>query len=246
VLGARDQFIGVGDLIMSRNNDATITVRPGSGHRSGAPTDQVRNGHRWRVAAIDCATNRLAAERTSDRARVVFEGDYVREHVTLGYAATVHSAQGVTADCSHAIVGEGATRAMLYVAMTRGRDDNRAYIYQRLTGESDHDHTAPVSTPEIHRVRRGDKYCAARAFRMILGHDDRPRTMHAEADRTPRHLLPDEVSNLLQRHDQRRAARRAVWREHLATTRAQRAAYERSATAVDGAEQDFGASGLDL
>ena len=244
VRGARDQFIGVGDLIMSRNNDSTIKVCAGSGHRTGAPTDQVRNGHRWRVAAIDRATNRLAAERTTDRARVVFDGDYVREHVTLGYAATVHSAQGVTADCSHAIVGEGATRAMLYVAMTRGRDDNQAYIYQRLTGESDHDHTAPVSSPEIHRVRRGDKYCAAHAFRMILGHDDRPRTMHAEAERTPRQLLPDEVSNLLRRHDQRLAARRAVWREHTATTRARQAAYERIATA--GAERDFDVNGLDL
>ena len=133
---------------------------------------------------------------------------------------------------------------MLYVAMTRGRDDNQAYIYQRLTGESDHDHTAPVSSPEIHRVRRGDKYCAAHAFRMILGHDDRPRTMHAEAERTPRQLLPDEVSNLLRRHDQRLAARRAVWREHTATTRARQAAYERIATA--GAERDFDVNGLDL
>jgi conjugative relaxase-like TrwC/TraI family protein len=248
VRAARDQFVGVGDLIMSRNNDATIKVRPGSGHGAGAPADQVRNGHRWRVAALDAATNRVAAERTTDKARVVFEGDYVREHVTLGYAATVHSAQGVTADSSHAIVGEGATRAMLYVAMTRGRENNQAYIYQRLPGESDHDHTAPVSSPEIHRLRRGDKYCAAHAFRMILGHDDRPRTMHAEAERTPRHLLPDEVSNLLQRHEQRRAARRAVWREHLATTRARQATYERMTTAADGAERDldFDADGLDL
>jgi hypothetical protein len=70
--------------------------------------------------------------------------------------------------------------------------------------------------------------------------------MHAEAERTPRHLLPEDVSNLLQRHDQRRAARRAVWREHLATSRAQRAAYERIATAVDGAERDVNAGGLDL
>lgn len=51
----------------------------------------------------------------------MFEGDYVKDHVTLGYAATVHSAQGVTADSSYAILGEGASRAMLYVAMTRGR-----------------------------------------------------------------------------------------------------------------------------
>jgi ATP-dependent exoDNAse (exonuclease V) alpha subunit len=246
---ARDHVIGVGDLIMSRHNDATIEVRPGGGRRTGAPADQVRNGHRWRVGGIDATNNRIAAERSTDKARVVFEGDYVREHITLGYAATVHSAQGVTADSSHAIVGEGATRAMVYVAMTRGRENNQAYIYQRLTGESDHDHTAPVSSPEIHRLRRGDKYCAAHVFRMILGHDDRPRTMHAEAERTQRHLLPDEISNLLSRHDRRRAARRAVWREHTATNRARRASYERMTTAVTHTAEharDRGVDGLGL
>jgi hypothetical protein len=29
-----------------------------------------------------------------------------------------HSAQGVTADTSHAVLGENATRSLLYVAMT--------------------------------------------------------------------------------------------------------------------------------
>jgi conjugative relaxase-like TrwC/TraI family protein len=249
VRAARDQLIGVGDLIMSRSNDATVEVHPGTGHRRGELLDQVRNGHRWRVAAIDPVRSRIAAERTTDKARVVFDGDYLREHVTLGYAATVHSAQGVTTDRSHAIVGEGATRALLYVAMTRGREDNQAYIYQRLEGESDHEHTAPVSSRQIHRLRRGNKYSAAYLFRMMLGNDDRPRTMHAEAERTGRHLLPDRVADALARHEQRRAARRAVWREHIANARARQAAYERIATAAThGADRglDLDADGLDL
>ena len=85
---------------------------------------------------------------------------------------------------------------------------------------------------------------------MILANDDRPRTMHAEAERTERHLLPDVVSDLLQYHEQRGAARRAVWCEHTATARAQRAAaYERMAGAADrGAERtlDLDADGLEL
>ena len=36
VQAARDQTIGVGDLIISRNNDATIEVQPGAGHRGAA------------------------------------------------------------------------------------------------------------------------------------------------------------------------------------------------------------------
>ena len=95
------------------------------------PVDLVRNGNRWRVAAIDAETNRLAAERLGDRARVVFEGDYLRQHVSLGYAVTVHSAQGVTADTTHAVLGDNTTRSLLYVAMTRGRDTNTAYLYER-------------------------------------------------------------------------------------------------------------------
>jgi AAA domain len=245
---ARDQVIGVGDLIMSRNNDATIRVQPCAQHRGGR-VDQVRNGNRWRVARVDSATNRVAAERTTDKARVVFEGEYLREHVTLGYAATVHSAQGVTADRCHAIVGEGATRAMLYVAMTRGRENNHAYIYRRLNGETDHEHTLPVSSPQIHRLQRGDKYSAAHVFRSILGNDDRPRTMHAEAGRTERHLLPSTVADVLARDELRRAARAAAWREHTATARSRQAAYERMGTgAAHGAERglDLDADGLDL
>jgi len=59
------------------------------------------------VAAIDPDTNRIAAERIIDRARTVFEADYLNEHVTLGYAATAHFAQGVTADSCYVVVGEG-------------------------------------------------------------------------------------------------------------------------------------------
>jgi ATP-dependent exoDNAse (exonuclease V) alpha subunit len=139
---ARDQDIRVGDIIMSRSNDATITVAP-SPHHSTDTVDQVRNGNRWRVAAIDPGTNRLAAERLTDMARAVFDADYLTEHVTLGYAATAHSAQGVTADSSYAILGEGASRAMAYVAMTRGRHNNEAFLYQKFSQEADHEHANP-------------------------------------------------------------------------------------------------------
>jgi len=105
----------------------------------------VRNGNRWRVVALDPTTNRVAAERLSDNARAVFDRDYLTNHVTLGYAATVHSAQGVTGDSCCAILGDGASRAMLYVAMTRGRHSNQAFLCQRITNEADHDHTEPIA-----------------------------------------------------------------------------------------------------
>jgi ATP-dependent exoDNAse (exonuclease V) alpha subunit len=120
--GARGHQIGVGDLILTRRNDPTIDLRGPNG--IAGHLDSIRNGNRWRVAAIDRAGNRVAAERLDDGAPTVFENEYLREHVSLGYAVTVHTAQGVTADTTHAVLGENTTRSLLYVAMTRGRHTN--------------------------------------------------------------------------------------------------------------------------
>lgn len=54
--------------------------------------EQVRIGNRWRRRRRRPKTNRVAAERLTDNARVVFENDYLPKHVSLGYAVTVHSA----------------------------------------------------------------------------------------------------------------------------------------------------------
>jgi hypothetical protein len=51
---------------------------------------------------------------------------------------------------SYAILGEGASRAMLYVAMTRGRHNNEVFLYQSFTKEADHDHTASAAENELH------------------------------------------------------------------------------------------------
>jgi hypothetical protein len=53
---------------------------------------------------------------------------YVTKHVSLAYATTAHRAQGTTVDTAHAMVTSALSREVLYVAMTRGRDSNRAYI----------------------------------------------------------------------------------------------------------------------
>jgi hypothetical protein len=63
-------------------------------------------------------------------------------------------------------------------------------------------------------MRRGNKYSAEHHFKQILGNDDRPRTMHAEAERTEPTLLPE----VIERHEARRRTRAGsslrtrVWR----------------------------------
>lgn len=46
----------------------------------------------------------------------------------LGYAVTSYRAQGITVDRSHVLVDASMTRENLYVALTRGRDTNLAYV----------------------------------------------------------------------------------------------------------------------
>jgi hypothetical protein len=81
-------------------------------------------------------------------------------------------------------------------------------------------------------MQRGTKYSAAHYFRMIMTNDERPRTMHAEAERTDRELLPDIIGRLLNRHDARRAARRQTWREHITAERAFHQRYEHLAADI--------------
>jgi len=180
---ARNQQVCAGDIIFSRRNDATLAVRPGEHERRGDQIDQVRNGNRWRVAAVDTQRGRIAAERLTDQARVLFEGDYVREHITLGYAATVHSGQGMTIGTSHrdgvcwTVLSDRASRAMAYVGMTRGRDENHLAIYPAVSNEADQHRHDPDEG--VHRVCRGTTRAAAHALQIILtANDDRPRTMH--------------------------------------------------------------------
>jgi ATP-dependent exoDNAse (exonuclease V) alpha subunit len=139
IAAARGHRVAVGGLIIGRRNDPTITVLDAT--RNEPAADPVRNGNRWRVYAIDPEHNRIAARRFDDDARAAFTGDYLSEHITHGYAVTVHSAQGVTADTTQAVLGENTTRAMAYVAMTRGRESNTVYLYRRTAGDADHEHT---------------------------------------------------------------------------------------------------------
>ena len=182
VTAARGHRIGVGDLILTRRNDPTIDLHNPSGTAAGQ-LDSVRNGNRWRVAAIDPAGNRVAAQRLDDGARTVFDNGYVREHVSLGYAVTVHTAQGVTADITHAVLGENTTRSVLYVAMTRGRHTNTAYLYERTIGDSEYGHHERAGT---HLTARGTSRDAAGLIRAIhANHDQAPVTAHDYAAHTP-------------------------------------------------------------
>jgi hypothetical protein len=208
VTAARGQRIAAGDLIISRRNDPSVTIFDATENTPAA--DPVRNGNRWRVYAVDPDRQRIAARRLADGARAAFSGEYLREHITHGYAVTVHSTQGVTADTTRAVLGENTTRNLLYVAMTRGRESNTAYLYERRGGETEHEQPQPDG---LHVARRGNGRAAAQLVRAIIAnHDQQPRTAHDIAEAADRDQLPDRVRSVLDRRAGAAHHRRATYR----------------------------------
>jgi conjugative relaxase-like TrwC/TraI family protein len=173
IAGARGHRIAVGDLILTRHNDACVPLR--SADNPAAEQSPVRNGQRWQVIQIDTETNQLAARRLDDDTLGVFASEYVREHVTYGYALTVHSAQGVTADTTHAVLSETATRALAYVALTRGREANAAYLYERVCEASEYTHDHPT---DMRLERRGSSRDATGMMRTLIAHESVSQTVH--------------------------------------------------------------------
>jgi hypothetical protein len=223
ITGARGHEIGVGDLILTRDNDASIPLR--NTDDPAAEQSPVRNGQRWQVTAINTDNNRLAVRRLDDNTLGVFFNDYVREHITHGYAVTVHSAQGVTADTTHAVLSETATRALAYVAMTRGRQANTAYLYQRACEASEYSHDQPAG---VHLMRRGGSRAAATMMRAILARESLDQTAHDLAAGTDPEQLPERVARLLIDHRaQAVQSRRATYQSWQAKTREPQANRER-------------------
>lgn len=123
--------MSAGDTVITRRNDRRL--------RTGK--SWVRNGDRWTVTAV--RSDGSVAVRDTGRRRggiVVLPAAYVAAHVELGYAITAHRAQGITVDTAHAVITASSTRESLYVAMTRGRDSNIAYV---ATDRPDDAHIAP-------------------------------------------------------------------------------------------------------
>ena len=109
---------GVGDVVVARHNDRHLRLADG---------EWVRNRDRFVVTATH-QDGAMTVRAMDGDGEVVLPAGYVAEHVELGYAGTVFSAQGRTVATAHALVGVGMTREALYVAATRAREANRLYV----------------------------------------------------------------------------------------------------------------------
>lgn len=110
----------VGDTITTRRNDPRLVT-------SGGTT--VRNRQTWTVRQVQRGGGVIATH--PERGSVTLPADYVRRAVELGWAVTGYGNQGTTVDHGIAVIEPSSSRAGIYVAMTRGRERNTAWIPDR-------------------------------------------------------------------------------------------------------------------
>ena len=115
----------IGDVIITRTNDRRLRV---------SPTDWVKNGDRWTITGIT-PTGSVRALHTRSHLSVMLPADYVAASVELGYASTVHTAQGVSVDTMHGVATGTDGRQQLYTMLTRGRHAN--HVYLQVVGDGD-------------------------------------------------------------------------------------------------------------
>jgi hypothetical protein len=123
---------GVGDLVQARRNERNIRDSDGR---------WVANRDVWRIEGYqeDPYRDDINVIVRRDLGRDPATGDrqwsapfrvpekYIKEDTVLAYATTVHAAQGRTVDTCHALIDEFLSRALVYVALSRGREANYAY-----------------------------------------------------------------------------------------------------------------------
>jgi DNA primase catalytic core len=119
----------VGDVIITRRNQRSLRI---------TRTDWVKNGDRWIVVDVPKhgrGAGGLHVQHLKTGRLLQLPASYVADHTELGYACTVHTAQGVTADTLHGLANGEESRQQLYTLMTRGRDAN--HVYLGVVGDGD-------------------------------------------------------------------------------------------------------------
>jgi hypothetical protein len=144
----------VGDVIITRTNDRRLRL---------TATDWVKNGDRWTITRVG-RRGGLTVRHNRGQLTVRLPIEYVRTSTGLGYATTIHSAQGVSADTMHGLLTGQESCQQLYTMLTRGRHAN--HLYLQVVGDGD-PHT--VIRPDTISPRTPTE-----TLQQILGRDEAP------------------------------------------------------------------------
>jgi AAA domain len=115
----------VGDVIITRSNDRRLRL---------TATDWVKNGDRWTITHVGRGSG-LTVRHNQCQRTIRLPADYVSTSTGLGYATTIHSAQGISADTMHGLLTGQESRQQLYTMLTRGRQAN--HLYLQVVGDGD-------------------------------------------------------------------------------------------------------------
>ena len=116
--------IGAGEYAYTRD---VVATRRNHRHLITTTGERVRNRDLWTVTATH-DNGDLTVTPLVGRGQITLPADYVREHVRLGYAATEMGTQSDTVTASLELASRATTCRNLYVAMTRGRQDNTVCV----------------------------------------------------------------------------------------------------------------------
>lgn len=107
------QSFATGDRIMTLKNTRHLGVK---------------NGTRGIIESVDGTRGEIAIRREDGVVVSLPRGYLEAGHITHGYAITGHKAQGMTTDKAYVLGDQTLYREWTYVAMSRGRNDNRLYV----------------------------------------------------------------------------------------------------------------------
>ncbi|WP_375426500.1 MobF family relaxase [uncultured Friedmanniella sp.] len=168
-----------GDIIITRRNDRRLRT---------SRTDWVKNGDRWTVRDVR-GDGSLRVQHQTSRRILTLPRSYVADSVELGYACTIHSAQGVSVDTMHGVATGEESRQQLYTMLTRGRHANHLWLQTVSDGSPGTlihpDGTHPPTPTDL--------------LERILARDDTARsaTTLAQEQQDPRLLLGDATQRYL-------------------------------------------------
>jgi trwC relaxase len=153
-----------GDIILARQNNRKLLDSQG---------EFIKNGTRLTVDAI--GTDIIEATREDTGATITIPRTYAEDSIELGYAATIHRAQGLTVETCHVAVDSSFGREQLYVAMTRGKASNTIYV----DGEGEEKPESPDNWNMMHAdVAENSQEVLAR----VLARSNRDKTAHETMD----------------------------------------------------------------
>ncbi|MEJ7832806.1 MAG: MobF family relaxase [Nocardioides sp.] len=166
---------GIGDLVITRTNDRRLRL---------TATDWVTNGDRWHITNI-AADGSLDVTHATNGLHARLPRAYVAASVEVGYATTIHTAQGITADTVHGLVTGAETRQDLYTMLTRGRHQNHAYLPAGATTGDPHQLIHPDAvhprTPRetLEKVLDNDGAATSATTEIEAAHDPTTLLQHA-------------------------------------------------------------------